>query len=94
MRWFSTSSSVQQPPSGGRGSLYPACQRLLKAKLVRAEWTISSSTNRRVRVYQITKAGVHRLEREFSSFEPHARRHPDGARAGQTHREFLGDDPP
>jgi PadR family transcriptional regulator, regulatory protein PadR len=51
------------------GSLYPALQRLLKAKLVRAEWTISSSTNRRVRVYQITKAGLHHLEREISSFD-------------------------
>jgi len=51
------------------GSLYPALQRLLKAKLVTSEWTISSSTNRRVRIYHITKAGVHRLERERSSFD-------------------------
>ena len=51
------------------GSLYPALQRLLKEKLVRAEWTISSSTNRRVRVYEITKAGVQRLERELSRFD-------------------------
>jgi PadR family transcriptional regulator, regulatory protein PadR len=51
------------------GSLYPALQRLLKAKLVRAEWTISASTNRRVRVYQITKGGLQHLEREVSSFD-------------------------
>ena len=51
------------------GSLYPALQRLLKAKLVRAEWTVSPSTNRRVRVYEITKAGMHHLEREISSFD-------------------------
>jgi PadR family transcriptional regulator, regulatory protein PadR len=51
------------------GSLYPALQRLLKAKMVKAEWTISSSTNRRVRVYQITKAGLQHLEREISSFD-------------------------
>jgi transcriptional regulator len=51
------------------GSLYPALQRLLKAKLVRAEWTISTSTNRRVRIYEITKAGVRHLEREISSFD-------------------------
>lgn len=51
------------------GSLYPALQRLLKAKLVKAEWTISSSTNRRVRVYQITKTGLQHLEREISSFD-------------------------
>ena len=36
-----------------KGSLYPALQRLLKAKLVKAEWGVSS-TNRRVRTYQIT----------------------------------------
>jgi transcriptional regulator len=51
------------------GSLYPALQRLLKAKLVRAEWTVSPSTNRRVRVYEITKAGTRHLEREISNFD-------------------------
>src|SRR6202163_2996252 len=50
------------------GSLYPALQRLLKAKLVRAEWEVSA-TNRRVRTYQITAAGLRRLEQEISSFE-------------------------
>ena len=50
------------------GSLYPALQRLLKAKLVKAEWGISSS-NRRVRTYQITASGLRHLEREISSFE-------------------------
>jgi PadR family transcriptional regulator PadR len=51
------------------GSLYPALQRLLKSKLVKAEWTVSSSTNRRIRVYQITRAGLKRLEREISRFD-------------------------
>jgi PadR family transcriptional regulator PadR len=51
------------------GSLYPALQRLLKTKMVKAEWTISPSTNRRVRIYQITKAGLKHLEREISSFD-------------------------
>ncbi len=51
------------------GSLYPALQRLLKARLVKAEWTISPSTHRRVRVYEITKAGLRHLEREISSFD-------------------------
>ena len=44
------------------GSLYPALQRLLKTKMVKAELTVSSSTNRRVRVYEITKAGLRHLE--------------------------------
>ncbi|HEX7159523.1 MAG TPA: helix-turn-helix transcriptional regulator, partial [Edaphobacter sp.] len=35
------------------GSLYPALQRLLKERLVAAEWQVSS-TNRRVRTYSIT----------------------------------------
>jgi PadR family transcriptional regulator PadR len=50
------------------GSLYPALQRLLKEGLVKAEWGISA-TNRRVRVYKLTPAGVKHLEREVSSFE-------------------------
>ena len=51
------------------GSLYPALQRLLKAKMVKAEWRISSSTNRRVRVYEITKTGLQHLEQELSGFD-------------------------
>ena len=51
------------------GSLYPALQRLLKGKLVKAEWKISPSTNRRVRVYEITRAGLRHLDREISSFD-------------------------
>jgi transcriptional regulator len=50
------------------GSLYPALQRLLKGKLVKAEWGVSS-TNRRVRTYQITPAGLRHLEQQISSFE-------------------------
>jgi len=50
------------------GSLYPALQRLLKERLVTAEWGMSS-TNRRVRTYQLTRAGGRHLEREVSRFE-------------------------
>src|SRR3954470_21006968 len=50
------------------GSLYPALQRLLKAKLVKAEWGLSA-TNRRVRTYHITASGLRHLEQEISSFE-------------------------
>jgi PadR family transcriptional regulator PadR len=50
------------------GSLYPALQRLLKAKLVKAEWGVSS-TNRRVRTYRITPAGFRHLDQQISSFE-------------------------
>jgi len=51
------------------GSLYPALQRLLKAKLVKAEWSVSTSTNRRVRTYQVTRAGLRHLDREISSLD-------------------------
>src|SRR5579862_3105419 len=51
------------------GSLYPVLQRLLKAKLVRSEWKVSPSTNRRVRIYEITRTGLRRLERQLSSFD-------------------------
>jgi PadR family transcriptional regulator, regulatory protein PadR len=50
------------------GSLYPALQRLLKADLVKAKWGVSS-TNRRVRTYQITASGLRHLEQQISSFE-------------------------
>ena len=50
------------------GSLYPALQRLLRAGLVKAEWSVSA-TNRRVRRYRLTAAGARHLEREASSFE-------------------------
>jgi transcriptional regulator len=50
------------------GSLYPALQRLLKAKLVQAEWGVSA-TNRRVRIYRITAAGRKHLAAEVSSFQ-------------------------
>ena len=50
------------------GSLYPALQRMLKAGLVEAEWTVSS-TNRRVRTYSITTKGAKHLQREVSRFE-------------------------
>jgi PadR family transcriptional regulator PadR len=49
------------------GSLYPALQRLLKDGLVDAEWGLSS-TNRRVRVYRLTRAGAKHLAREVTSF--------------------------
>src|SRR5215510_9383083 len=50
------------------GSLYPALQRMLKARWLAAEWGMSSR-NRKVRVYKITPAGRKQLERTVSSFE-------------------------
>ena len=50
------------------GSLYPALQRMLRDGLVAAEWGVSS-TNRRVRVYHITRTGAKHLRHEVSRFE-------------------------
>jgi transcriptional regulator len=50
------------------GSLYPALQRLLKDGLLKAAWG-TSSTNRRIRIYTLTPAGLKHLEREVTSFE-------------------------
>ena len=50
------------------GSLYPALQRMLKAGWLQAKWGVSA-TNRRVRIYTITPAGVKHLQREVSRFD-------------------------
>ena len=50
------------------GSLYPALQRMLRAGWVTARWGTSSS-GRRVRIYELTTAGRTHLEHEVSSFE-------------------------
>ena len=49
------------------GSLYPALQRMLKEDWVKAAWGLSS-TNRRVRIYTVTKAGAQRLDAEMTRF--------------------------
>ena len=63
-----TSDDLLQNRRGVAVSLYPALQRLLKAELVKAEWGVSA-TNRRVRIYRLTPAGVKHLQKEVSSFE-------------------------
>jgi len=50
------------------GSLYPALQRMLKEGRLKAAWGVSA-TNRRIRIYSLTPAGLTRLETETSSFE-------------------------
>jgi PadR family transcriptional regulator, regulatory protein PadR len=50
------------------GSLYPALQRLVRQRLVVAEWTVSEN-NRRVRSYRLTAKGRARLATERSWWE-------------------------
>ena len=50
------------------GSLYPALQRMLKARWVEAELGVSN-TNRKVRTYRITPDGAKHLTQETSRFD-------------------------
>jgi transcriptional regulator len=52
----------------GEGSLYPALQRLLVNGWVRAEWGVTDS-NRKARVYQITRAGRKQLAEEVRKLD-------------------------
>ncbi len=50
------------------GSLYPALQRLERARLISSEWG-SSDNNRRARFYKLTRAGRARLVAETNKWE-------------------------
>jgi PadR family transcriptional regulator PadR len=50
------------------GSLYPALQRLLLQRWVKAEWKLTD-TNRRARYYSLTALGKKQLGLELSQFE-------------------------
>jgi transcriptional regulator len=50
------------------GSLYPALQRLLLQRWVKAEWK-TTETNRRARYYTLTEAGRRQLGIELSQFQ-------------------------
>jgi PadR family transcriptional regulator, regulatory protein PadR len=50
------------------GSLYPALQRLLRQRVIAAEWGVSD-TGRRLRMYRLTPAGRARLAAERSRWE-------------------------
>ncbi len=50
------------------GSLYPALQRMLKARWIEAAWVISEQ-NREVKQYRLTAAGRKQLDLESSRFD-------------------------
>jgi len=50
------------------GSLYPALQRILREGWASSEWGISE-TNRKVRFYRLTPAGVKQLKAGLSDYE-------------------------
>ena len=49
------------------GLLYPTLQKMLLKGWVTAKWGVSE-TNRRVRVYQLTRDGRHQLENELAEY--------------------------
>ena len=51
-----------------QGSIYPALIRLQQQHLISTKWG-TSETNRRVKFYALTKAGVSQLETEVESWE-------------------------
>lgn len=51
-----------------QGSLYPALQRMLRRRWIRAEWR-ASDNNRRARFYAITREGLKQLESEVADWE-------------------------
>jgi PadR family transcriptional regulator, regulatory protein PadR len=50
------------------GSLYPTLQNMLMEGWVRAKWGVSQ-TNRRIRVYSLTKQGLRQLDQQLSEYE-------------------------
>ena len=50
------------------GSLYPALQRLERARLIASEWG-TSENNRRARFYELTAAGRRQLADETASWQ-------------------------
>ena len=54
------------------GSLYPALQKILLKGWVTAAWGVSE-TNRKVRFYELTRAGMKQLEAEVSDYERQTR---------------------
>jgi transcriptional regulator len=54
--------------SMNQGTIYPALLRLLQRGWIEAEWGISE-TNRRVKVYSLSRAGRKQIERETEDWE-------------------------
>lgn len=50
-----------------QGSIYPALIRIEQARLIRTDWGVSE-TNRKVKIYSLTKAGTKRLQVEVAKW--------------------------
>lgn len=50
------------------GSLYPALHRMEQAGWIAATWAVTES-NRRIRIYRLTRSGLKRLDQEHVKWE-------------------------
>ena len=55
-----------------QGSLYPALHRLEDEGLIRGRWKVAEDTRRRIKVYELTRAGRRALEREKADWHAYA----------------------
>lgn len=68
---FGIAVRIEQSSTGllrvEEGSLYPALHRMQKAKLIEAEWRITTN-GRRAKIYRLTAAGKRRLKEQERSW--------------------------
>lgn len=69
---YSIARRIEQAAGGtmrlSQGAIYPALVRLEQEGWIRTEWGVSE-TNRKVKFYELTKAGVRQLRVEIANWE-------------------------
>jgi transcriptional regulator len=69
---YSLARRIEQTSSGSlrlsQGSIYPALIRLEQRGWIRTAWGISE-TNRKVKIYSLTRAGAKQLQAEVAGWE-------------------------
>lgn len=72
---YSLARRIEQAAGGtlrlSQGAIYPALIRLEQQGWIRTEWGVSE-TNRKVKLYELTKAGVRQLRVEIANWEQSA----------------------
>ena len=69
---YSIARRIEQAAGGtmrlSQGAIYPALIRLEQQGWIATEWGVSE-TNRKVKIYSLTKAGVRQLRAEIATWE-------------------------
>ena len=69
---YSIARRIEQAAGGttrlSQGAIYPALIRLEQQGWIRATWGVSE-TSRKVKVYELTRAGARQLEEQIASWE-------------------------